>query len=845
LSGGGYNVEISDIDGTIAKEDISGFLPSSLWIPYDDSVKTIADMFHLATYGAEDILLRTYGIVPVEQYDRAWSYSTEASPISELSYTNGIDLTVTGKGRFYTGTKTIHLNFVGIPLQPEWVSLATTEDITYTGSAITPAVTVSDKGTLLREGIDYMVEYENNTDAGVAIINITPAGDYQWVYNDFHTDSAYVAPKYAGSVTRTFTIARKSLSADFIAAVAEQTYTGSPLTPDITVTDGAMSLTAGEDYSVAYLNNTNAGAGTAIIRVTGLGNYAGTVDHPFTIAPKPLPALPSSVAQQTYTGNAFMPKLTLTDDDRTLGEGTDYTLAYSDNIDAGTATITATGIGNYTGTQTTTFTIAPHPLTEGVTIVESSPKEVIYNGEGQQLSTLTLVYGSNVLTATKDYTLAYNNNIDVGTATVNINGTGNYTETLSTTFSITRRSLSGCSLKGVEDTYVYSGEAIIPALSVMDSARQLVINRDYTLSIENNVDAGNANITVTGAGNYIDKLYGTFTITPKALADGSVRFTGDSAFVYTGEAFRPTFAVMDGEKKLIPFAHYGYEYTNNIQPGVATLTVTGVGNYMGTQLAMFVISQRSIEEDWLRMADRTYTANGAPVAPSFVLVDYANQRTLKKLVDYSVAYNNNVTPGTATMVIEGTGAYCGTITRTYTILEAPAPPPSPYSGDTVEEEEPEPGALDIASEVISVSVSGSLYNEIIRVKNNVNGTIYEEGVDWDLTWIVPGTPVLLQLTGKGALMGERYVWTTWVVADGGTEAVTASASSLRAVSQGSTLVVEGLQAGKAFALYTIEGRKTFSGVAPASGTYILSGAAEGMYILEQAGQRVRVYHRAR
>jgi len=521
-------------------------------------------------------------------------------------------------------------------------------------------------------------------------------------------------------------------------------------------------------------------------------------------------------------------------------------LAYSDNIDAGTATITATGMGNYIGTQTTTFTIAPHPLTDGVDIKAATPSERVYNGAAQEFEVLTLAYGSNVLTATKDYTVAYSNNIDVGTAQVVISGTGNYTGTLSTTFGITRRSLGGCAL-GTTGSYVYNGEALTPTISVTDGSRTLTLDKDYTYAVENNVSAGNANITATGIGNYTDKLYGSFTIAPKPLANGSVHFTGDSAFVYTGEAFRPAFAVMDGGKELVAYEHYSYDYKDNVLPGTATLTVTGAGNYGGTQTLTFVISRRSIEESWLRMTEKSYTANGAPVAPSFVLVDYANQRTLKQATDYTVVYNNNVTPGVATMVIEGMGAYCGTITCTYTILEAPAPPPNPYSGDSVEEvePEPEPGALDIASEQISVSVGGTLYNEIIRVKNNVDGTVYEEGVDWELTWIVPGTPVLLQLTGKGALTGERYVWTAWVVADGGTEAVTASASSLRASSQGTALVVEGLEAGKAFALYTIEGRKTFSGVAPASGTYILSGAAEGMYILEQSGQRVRVYHRGR
>jgi len=798
-------------------------------ITYTDGPATIGDMFRYPGIGPEDVLLRTYGMIPVEQYNRNWfSGITDATPISALNYSSGIDLGVTGIGRFYTGSTTIHLNFVNIPLRKEWIR-ELPASVVYNGSRQTPSISMVNNGATLSLYNDYGVSYQNNTNAGTGWVVVSGLG------------------RYTGTITATFEITPKPLADDFIADIAEQTYTGSPLTPAVTVKDSAQSLTEGKDYAVAYSNNTNAGAAT--VRITGIGNYAGTIDRPFTIAPKPLPALPP-VAQQTYTGNAITPTITLTDtltdEGRTLGEGTDYTLAYSDNIDAGTATITATGMGNYIGTQTTTFAIMQRELTDGVTIAEVSPSERVYNGAAQELDVLTLMDGSRTLTSATDYTVSYSNNENVGTAVVTISGVGNYIGTLSTTFDITRRSLSWGTLEVAKGNYVYTGSAITPGISVSDGGRPLAVEKDYTSAITNNVEAGQAGVTVTGVGNYRDKLYGTFTIVPRPLESGWVQFSGDSVFMYTGEAFRPEVKVTDGATTLMPYSDYTYDYADNVNPGVATLTVTGVGNYVGSQTVTFTISERLIEESWLRMTDKTYTANGEPIAPSFVLVDYANQRTLKQSTDYTVTYSNNVLPGTATLVIEGTGVYCGTITCTYTILEAPAPPPSPYSGDSIEEEPaPEPGALDIASEVISVSVGGSLYNEIIRVQNNVDGTIYEEGVDWDLTWIVPGSPVLLQLTGKGALTGERYVWTAWVVADGGTEAVKASASSLRAVSQGDALVVEGLQAGKPFALYTIDGRKAFGGVAPASGMYILNGAAEGMYILEQAGQRVRVYHRGR
>ena len=65
----------------------------------------------------------------------------------------------------------------------------------------------------------------------------------------------------------------------------------------------------------------------------------------------------SAIADQTYTGSAIKPSFTVTDGDKTLVEGTDYTVAFSNNIDEGTAAVVITGIGQYTGTKQTTFKI--------------------------------------------------------------------------------------------------------------------------------------------------------------------------------------------------------------------------------------------------------------------------------------------------------------------------------------------------------------------------------------------------------------------------------------------------------------------------------------------------------
>ena len=138
--------------------------------------------------------------------------------------------------------------------------------------------------------------------------------------------------------------------------VAQATYTGSALTPAVTVTFDGKALTAGRDYTVAYSNNT--AAGTATVTITGIGQYKGTKATQFTIARASISsATVAAIGSQKATGSALTPKPVVKMGNTTLREGTDYTLSYANNVNPGTATVTITGIGNYAGTKTASFTI--------------------------------------------------------------------------------------------------------------------------------------------------------------------------------------------------------------------------------------------------------------------------------------------------------------------------------------------------------------------------------------------------------------------------------------------------------------------------------------------------------
>ena len=174
------------------------------------------------------------------------------------------------------------------------------------------------------------------------------------------------------------------------------TYTGKPFKPDVKVYLGSYELTSGTDYKiVSYKDNTK--IGTATCTIQGLGIYTGTTTGSFTIAAIPLPDYSwyysLEYSDYDYTGKEIKPTVTCDG----LTEGTDFTVSYKDNINAGTAQVIITGIGNYSGTYTLEFTINPVTICTDVSQLQSkhpydeNVHEVyVYNGaEGAENLYLT------------------------------------------------------------------------------------------------------------------------------------------------------------------------------------------------------------------------------------------------------------------------------------------------------------------------------------------------------------------------------------------------------------------------------------------------------------------------
>lgn len=163
-----------------------------------------------------------------------------------------------------------------------------------------------------------------------------------------------------------------------ISPIANQTYTGKEIAPDFTVTASGKRLTKDVDYEVFFKDNVE--AGTASITVLGKGNYSiFAALAKFAILRRDLSddVLVSNVLPQTATENGVEPELALSCGDYILQKDVDYTVIYENNSEPGTATATVTGIGNFKGSKTLSFTITAAPDIVEVTL----PGDV--DGDGQ------------------------------------------------------------------------------------------------------------------------------------------------------------------------------------------------------------------------------------------------------------------------------------------------------------------------------------------------------------------------------------------------------------------------------------------------------------------------------
>lgn len=626
--------------------------------------------------------------------------------------------------------------------------------VNYTGSVLTPAVSsVSVQGEeydadsnaedlqYLTLGVDYkIIGYDNNTDAAA------------W-YSENDGEGSITAPHvtiqglggYAGGTTDeenqsniTFSILPlKFHSASYTGTAVlnpgDENIADEDLVDDVSVMHAGKALTgtyvinldsadnetayefdnADADYYIIGGDNDAIGSYSGSVTVYGMNNYEGSKvenvgfniygdlthdDVTVVLYDADGGEIGTGDDAVTWTGSQIKPTTVKVyyGDDTTdaLGEYSDYKLTYGTNTDVGKGTVTVTGNGLYTGTLNVEFDIAPIKWTESnleVTFDDSilgdndvPTGEYSWKNGSAVTPKPTVVYKeseSNEITLKEgtDYKLEYDYNTDItdnlaeedadNTPVVRIIGMGAYAATEAIEAE-----------DGSDDVNIMEKDFEIVGLEIKDSYISAISKQYFTSDTP--LTPG---VTIT--------VPATDTGTGKAI---KLKEGDDFVIGVPSDPEDPTSVIAEGS-----------DYANNDRPGLATVTVTGIGNYSSTAEADFeiwgYISQAEVEFTADEQnSDGNYDYTASAIEPSFTVslfgVDITNaviedaadvsvidvvepaepaepaEDDKEPLPDgYSVAYSSNTSVGTrATLKLTGlsTGYMSGSKSEYFTISAA-------------------------------------------------------------------------------------------------------------------------------------------------------------------------------
>ena len=346
--------------------------------------------------------------------------------------TEGVDFTVEYSNNINVGTANLVIKGINncsgeqkitFEILPANISGATVSGITdkvFTNNEITQNIVVEMFDDVLSEGVDYTIDYANNTNVGEASIKINGIGNYCGVWNN------------------SFNIGCKDISSAVVENIQDKTFDYQYFTQEnISVTVDNILLGKDKDYTVSYKSNYY--AGTASVIITGTGNYTGTLTKYFRINSRDINDVSiSGVLSKEYDTTAQTQIPTLTYKGQKLSSS-DYKITYTNNTNCGTATMTVTGKNNFTGSFSVEFEIAQADISDceisGITNKE-------YTGETITQNTIKIYLNGNRLVENIHYTIVYENNIQIGTARVLISGIGNCKGSVTKTFSIEKKTKS-------------------------------------------------------------------------------------------------------------------------------------------------------------------------------------------------------------------------------------------------------------------------------------------------------------------------------------------------------------------------------------------------------------------
>ena len=356
-----------------------------------------------------------------------------------------------------------------------------------------------------------------------------------------------------------FEIRTKSIrSLDIQLSPTEFYYDGQPHIPEVTIKDGDKKLIKGEDYEISVVGEAIY-PGEVIMRITSVGNgmyYESTYYQcSYNIRRALMESASVSLSQTSYIydGLPKEPEVIVYWHGNKLEENVDYTVKYYNNVEEGSPYALVEGIGYFQNSVTCEF--------------------LIEKGEQDTTEQDTTEPDTTEPDMTEpDTTEQWQPFIDIGNVSVS-----------------------------PVSEYTYCGKEIEPAVSVTYQGKQLIKNQDYTISYQNNVNAGTGKIILKGKDSYTGECTVSFIIKPYDVSGLSDILKGKDGKIYK--------AVYSGKKVELPTAFrlstlhngetvyltpkqnedYTYEYQNNREIGTAQIIYTFRGNYSGMVVKKFHI----------------------------------------------------------------------------------------------------------------------------------------------------------------------------------------------------------------------------------------------------------------
>ena len=395
-----------------------------------------------------------------------------------------------------------------------------------------------------------------------------------------------------------------------------------------------------------------------------------------------------------YTGKALKPEISVYDGKTLLREKTDYTISYQNNTNAGVATVTIKGKGNYSEVHPEEFIIDAIDIAS-IDIADLY-EAVAPNNTKQIVPKPVLKLNGTTLKLNKDYTAEYENpqtdgktpneegksyNVIVKAKSTNFTGSQTIHMTLvdkNNVFLMSKASIG----KIAKEDMVYTGKVLEPQITVKYGKTTLTKDTDYTVLYDNeHIEAGEtATITIRGNGKtYVGEKTISFKITGTPLKANQITIdVPKSGVEYTGVPQKPEVSITGMNQEEMDRCVV-ITYQNSTDVGTATVIVTGKNGYSGTVKKTFKITAFDISANRDQKFTYNKDANNAisakvPFAKGgskltdnqtgarFTISDGV-EIALQQGKDYTLSYKNNKKVGdnTASVTIKGKGNFKGTL----------------------------------------------------------------------------------------------------------------------------------------------------------------------------------------